>query len=120
MNEFLRHWIVTAIALGATAWILPGVRVDSVLALAVAAVVLGFLNAAVKPVVVLLTLPLTVLTLGIFYLILNGIFFALAAKIVPGFEVEGLLTAILGAIVMGILSALLGGSSVITTRTERH
>lgn len=107
MHSFLRHWIILALCLGATSWILPGVHVDSALSLALAAVVLGFLNAVVKPVVVLLTLPLTVLTLGIFYLILNGLFFLLL-QVVPGFEVDGLGQGILGALILGFLSWLLG------------
>ena len=109
MHDFLRHWLVTAIALGVTAWVLPGVVVASLPALAVAAVVLGLLNATVKPLVVLLTLPLTVLTLGIFYLILNGLFFAVAAALVPGFEVRSLGWAVFAALLMGLVSAFVGG-----------
>ena len=108
MPPFLRHWIILTLCLAATAWVLPGVVIDSALSLIVAAIVMGFLNAVVKPVVVLLTLPLTLLTLGIFYLILNGIFFALASVLVPGFEVHGLGSAVLGALLMGFLSWLLG------------
>jgi putative membrane protein len=81
--------------------------VGSLAALLVAALVLGFLNAVVKPVLVLLTLPLTVLTLGIFYLILNGVMFALASVLVPGFHVAGFGAAFLGALVMGVVSMML-------------
>jgi putative membrane protein len=107
MQGFLVHWIVSALALAATAWLLPGVAVSSLPALLVAALVLGFLNAVVKPVLVLLTLPLTILTLGIFYLILNGVVFALASVLVPGFHVSGFGAAFLGALVMGVCSMLL-------------
>ncbi len=110
MKKFLAHWILGAIALGATAWVLPGVRVESLPALLVAALVLGFLNAILKPVLVLLTLPITVLTLGIFYLVLNAVLFALAALLVPGFEVAGFGSALLGAILMGIFSWFLNAS----------
>jgi putative membrane protein len=96
------------VALGVTAWILPGVHVDSVGALLVAALVLGFLNAVLKPVLVILTIPITMLTLGIFYLILNAILFALGAALVPGFRVDGFGWAFVGALVMGILSTFLG------------
>jgi putative membrane protein len=97
-----------AVALAATAWLLPGVRVDSPASLLVAALVLGFLNAILKPLLVLLTLPITVMTLGLFYFVLNGILFALASVLVPGFEVSGLGSAVLGAIVMGLISMFIG------------
>ncbi len=115
---FLRHWILTALALALTAWVLEGVRVSNALALAVAAVVLGFLNAVVKPVFVLLTLPATLFTLGLFYLVLNGLFFGLAAGLVPGFSVDSFGSAVAGALVMGIVSWLLGG--VLPRRRQRH
>ena len=79
MNRFLTHWLVTALALGAAAWILPGVMVTSLPALLVAALALGLINAVVKPVLVVLTLPITIVTLGLFYLVVNGTAFALAA-----------------------------------------
>jgi len=105
--RFLVHWFLLAVALALTAWLLPGVHVDSVGALVVAALVLGFLNAVLRPVLVLLTLPLTLLTLGLFYLILNAILFALAATLVPGFHVGGFGSAFFGAIFMGVISLIL-------------
>ena len=88
MRRFLAHCLTTALALGVAAWVLPGVRVISISALFVAALVLGFVNTIVKPLLFLLTLPITVLTLGFFYLVVNGLAFALAAWVVPGFEVR--------------------------------
>ena len=99
--RFLAHWMTTAAALGVAAWILPGVRVDSLAALAVSALVLGFVNAIVRPVLVLLTL-------GLFYFIVNGIAFGLAAFLVPGFSVASFFTAVLGAFVGGITSWFIG------------
>jgi putative membrane protein len=89
--------------LGAAAWILPGVHVRSWPALAVAELVLGFANAILRPVLVILTLPITILTLGLFYLVVNGLVFALAAWVVPGFDVDSLLWAMLGALVVGLV-----------------
>ncbi len=109
MGWFLVHWLTTAVALGAVAWVLPGVTIASLPALAVAAIVLGIVNAVVKPVLVVLTLPLTVMTLGIFYLIVNGMAFALAAWIVPGFEVRSMGWAMLGAALVGLVSMFIGG-----------
>lgn len=108
MTRFLLHWLVVAIALFATAYILPGVTVDSWAALAVAALVLGLVNAVVRPVLVLFTLPITVLTLGLFYLVVNGIAFGLAALVVPGFSVGGFGWAVLGALLVSLFSGFVG------------
>lgn len=106
---FLARWLTTAAALGATAWMLPGVQVDSLTALAVSALVLGFVNAIVRPVLVILTLPFTVVTLGLFYFVVNGIAFGLAAALVPGFRVASFFSAVLGAVVVGLVSWFIGG-----------
>lgn len=108
MGGFWRHWAVSAFALAVTAWVVPGVQVNGMIALLVAAIVLGFLNAVIKPVFVILTLPATILTLGIFYFVLNGIFFGLAAVLVPGFGLAGFGSAILGAFIMGVVSNVVG------------
>ena len=106
MTQFLAHWITTALALGAVSWMLPGVTLSSLPALLVAALVLGFVNAVVKPVLVLLTLPITVLTLGLFYLVVNGL--AFAAWLVPGFDVSSFGWAMLGALLVGLVSWFIG------------
>ena len=107
-NGFIAHWLTTAAALGVSAWILPGVQVDSLAALAVAALVLGFVNAIVRPVLVLLTLPFTVVTLGLFYFVVNGVAFGLAAALVPGFQVASFFSAVLGALLVGLISWFIG------------
>lgn len=109
MSSFLAHWVTTALALGAAAWILPGVEVASLPALAAAALVLGFVNAVVKPLLLLLTLPLTVMTLGLFYLVVNGLVFAFAAWIAPGFEVRSFGWAMAGALCVGAVSWFVSG-----------
>lgn len=106
--RFLIHWLVTGVALWVTAYVLPGVVVSSWQALAIAAIVLGLLNALVRPVLVLLTLPITILTLGLFYLVVNGLVFLLAARLVPGFEVSGFWWAVLGALVVSLVSWFVG------------
>ncbi len=108
MNRFFAHWLTTALALGVAAWILPGVEVSSLPALLVAALVLGFVNAVVKPLLVLLTLPITVLTLGLFYFVVNGVAFAFAAWLVPGFGVRSFGWAMLGALLVGAVSWFIG------------
>ena len=106
--RFLLHFLIIALALWVTAEILPGVAVTSWQTLAIAAIVLGLINALVRPVLVLLTLPITVLTLGLFYLIVNGFSFLIAAWLVPGFSVNGFWWAVLGALVVSLISWFVG------------
>ncbi len=108
MKRFLIHWLVIALALWVTAYILPGVAFSSTTALAVAAIVLGVINALVRPILTLLTLPITILTLGLFYLLVNGFTFYLATKVVPGFTVSTFWWAVLGALLVSIVSAFVG------------
>jgi len=104
----LFSWLVTALALWVTAWILPGVHVSSTTALLVGALALGFGNAIVRPILTILTLPLTVVTLGLFYLVVNGIAFALAAVVVPGLSVDNFWWAMLGAFCVSLVSWFVG------------
>ena len=108
MVGFLVHWLVVAVALWLTAQFVPGVVISSWAALAIAALVLGFVNAIVRPVLVILTLPITVLTLGLFYLVVNGIAFGLAAAVVPGFSISSVTSAILGALATSVISWFIG------------
>jgi putative membrane protein len=100
--------VITAFALVVADWALAGVHVGSGLSLAVAAVILGLVNALVRPVLLVLTLPLTILTLGLFYLVVNGIAFALAAALVPGFTVSSFGSAVAGALIVSLVSSLIG------------
>jgi putative membrane protein len=108
MTRFLLHTLVLAIALWVTANVVSGVTVTSWTSLALAAVVLGAVNAVVRPLLVILTLPITVLTLGLFYLVVNGLAFGLAAALVPGFQIGSWMAAILGALLTSVLSWFLG------------
>jgi putative membrane protein len=108
MKHFLVHWFSTVLALLVCSRILPGVHVDSYTTLAVAALVLGFINAIIRPILLFLALPITVLTLGLFYFVVNGLAFALAAWVVPGFDVDSIVWAILGSIVVTLFSWFLG------------
>ena len=108
MAGFLIHTIVLAIAIWATASVVSGVTISSWSALAFAALVLGVVNAIVRPILVILTFPITVLTLGLFYLVVNGLAFALAAFLVPGFQISGWGAAILGALMTSVVSWFIG------------
>lgn len=108
MSRFLTHLMVIALALAAAAYLVPGVQIASWPALLVGALVLGFVNAIVRPIMVFLTLPITLLTLGLFYLVVNGAAFALAASVVPGFNVLGCGSAIMGALLVSLISWFVG------------
>ena len=103
----LIHFIVSALAILVTAYILPGVHVDGIVAALVLAVVLGVINTILRPILVFLTLPLTIVTLGLFILVINGLLIMLASSIVPGFTVASFWWALLFGIVLAIVSWVL-------------
>lgn len=105
--KILIHWLVSAVAILITAYILPGVSVDNFLTALVIAVVLGIINAFLRPLLIMLTLPVTILSLGLFVFVINGLLVMLAASIVPGFAVANLWWGILFAIVLALTSAVL-------------
>ncbi len=111
--RLLLVWILNAVALLAVTWLLPSIQVTGFGAALMAALALGFINTLVRPVLALLTLPITVLTLGLFYLVLNGLLFWLASAVIPGFHVAGFGPALVGALLYGLiawaLSALVPG-----------
>lgn len=98
------HWIFSVLAILIAAYLLPGVTVTLVGAI-VLAVVLGIINVFIKPVLRILTLPLTIVTLGLFSLVLNALLILLAAAIVPGFDVIGFWSAFFFAIIVSLVNA---------------
>lgn len=108
MKRFLVHWATVALSLWVATKIVSDIFVYSLTALLIAALVLGFINASVRPILVILTFPITIVTLGLFYLVVNGLAFSLAALLVPGFTVRGLTPAIFGALVVSLLSWFIG------------
>jgi putative membrane protein len=108
MVAFLIHSLVLAVAIWVTAQVVPGVTITSWTALAIAALVLGAVNAIIRPILIVLTFPITVLTLGLFYLVVNGIAFGIAAWLVPGFQIASWTAAILGALLTSVLSWFIG------------
>ena len=111
--RLLLLWFLNALALLAVTWLLPSIQLTGLGAALIAALGLGLINTLVRPVLALLTLPITVLTLGIFYFVLNGLLFWMASALLPGFQVQGFASALLGAILYGViawaLSALIPG-----------
>jgi putative membrane protein len=100
------RWILNTLALFVVVQIVPGFHADSWLTLAIAALILGLLNAIVRPILFILTFPLTVVTLGLFLIVLNGIMLELTAWLVPGFRIDSFVWACVGAIVMGLISLI--------------
>lgn len=102
--RLLLLWILNAIALLAVTYLLPSIQVSGFGTALLAALGLGLINTLVRPVLAILTLPITVITLGIFYLVLNGLLFWLASAFIPGFEVHGFASAIVGAMLYGVIA----------------
>ena len=98
------RWILNTLALFLVATVVPNFHYRSWVTLAIAAAVLGLLNAIVRPVLYVITFPLTVITLGLFLLVLNAIMLELTAWLVPGFDIDGFGWAIVGALVLAIVS----------------
>jgi putative membrane protein len=99
--------VALAIAVFVASYIIPGVEIENIQSLFVVSIILAVVNSFIKPILVVLTLPLTIITLGIFLLLLNGILIMLVSSIVPGFEVQTFLSAILFSIVVSLVSSLL-------------
>ena len=120
---FLLRVLVNALAIMLAASVLPGIEVDGLVPTLAAAVLLGLVNAFVRPVLLILTLPITLVTRGLFLLVLNGFCFWLVAWLVKGFHVSGFGSALLGALVVSIVSwivtALISDSGRVVVITKR-
>jgi len=104
----LVRWLVYALAIAVAAYVLPGIHVASTASLLVLAIVLGGLNMFIRPILVILTLPLTVMTLGLFALVINAALVMFAGFVVPGFTVDGFLWAVAFSIVLSIVRGFFG------------
>lgn len=102
--SILIKWLVSALAILVTAYLLPGIHIASFTTALVVAVVLGIINAVVKPVLLILTLPITILTLGLFTLVINAAVIILTSYLVPGFKVDGFWWALLFSMVLSIVN----------------
>jgi putative membrane protein len=114
--KLLVVWLINALALLALPYLISSIRIDSFYTALIVALVLGLVNAVLRPVLVLLTLPVTLLTLGLFIFVINGLLFWFVASFIEGFSVAGFWPAVFGAIIYSVLSWLcsaivLGGKS---------
>lgn len=104
MLNLLVLWVVVAVAILVAAYILPGMKIRNFKIALVAALVMGIVNALIQPVVAFFAYPITFITFGLFAWVINGLMLMLVAKLVPDFEVNGCLTAILGSVIVSLIS----------------
>jgi putative membrane protein len=107
--KLLVHWLVNAGAVGITAYLLPGVHVTDFWTALVVAVVLGIVNAIIKPILLILTLPITLVTLGLFILVINAAMVLLVGLLVPGFTVTNFWWALAFGLVLSLVNSVLHG-----------
>ncbi len=107
MGKFFAKTIATAVAVLFAAYILKGVEVDSTITALIVAIVLGLLNSFIKPILIVLTIPITIITLGLFLLVINIIIIKWAASLVTGFSVDGWFSALIFSLVVSFVSSLI-------------
>lgn len=104
---FIVHWLIYTLAILITAYLLPGVTLTGFAAALITALVLGLINAFIKPILIILTLPINILTLGLFTFVINALLILLVSAIVPGFIVTGFWPALGFSIVLAIIASAL-------------
>lgn len=118
MMRLIVRWVLCALALVLIAKVVPGIHATFGVAL-VAALVIGLINALLRPIFVLLTLPITLITFGLFVLVINAMLFGLAAWLVPGFTVDGFASALVGSILYAIAGAVIHAATDDRTTTPQ-
>ncbi len=101
------NWILAAAAIAVTAYLIPGVRIDGIMPALVTAIVLGLINATLRPILLVLTLPINILTLGLFTLVINALLIMLTSSIVSGFYVPGFWKAMLFSVVLFFINTVI-------------
>lgn len=104
---FFWRWFLNAVALSFTAYILEGINIDSFAAALVAALVWGFVNTVIRPLINLITLPINIMTVGLFTFVVNGFLLWLVADVVKGFSIENIWVGIIGALLLSVISSVL-------------
>lgn len=115
--RILLVWLLNTLALIAVAYLMPSIRIADFTSALIAALILGLVNAFIRPILILLTLPVTVVTLGLFILVINGLLFWFVGSVVSGFVVEGFWSGVVGAILFSVVSWIL--TSLILRDTSR-
>lgn len=107
MLQILGHWLISTVAVLISAYILPGVKVEGIFVAFVFAVILGVINTVLKPILIVLTFPLTVLTLGLFVFVINALLIWLTSFIVPGFAIDSFWWALAFGLILSLVNAIL-------------
>jgi len=118
MKGLAIRWLLNALALLFTAWLMPGIEVNGFGAALITALVLGVVNAIIRPVVLFFTLPINIFTLGLFTLVVNALMLLITASAVEGFKISGFWAAFFGSIILALASGLL--SAVVLDHSGRH
>jgi putative membrane protein len=119
MRGVLLRWLVLTAAVLIASWLLDGIRVTGLFPAFMAAATLGILNAFFRPLLILLTLPINILTLGLFTFLINALMLKIVSEVIPGFTVHGFWTAVLGALIIGVVSWLMNAFVGGRGRVER-
>jgi putative membrane protein len=126
MKGLLVRWLMLTVAIMAAAYLLPGIKVSGVFSAFFAAAILGILNALLRPLLLLLTLPLNILSLGLFTFVINALMLMMASGVISGFHIASFWSAIFGSLIIGVVSWLLtsmindqGKMEVITLQQRR-
>ena len=116
---FLIRWLILTVAIIVASYLLEGIHISGFFSALFAAAALGILNALFRPILILLTLPINILTLGLFTFIINALMLKLASGVIPGFEVYGFWTAVFGSLIISVVSWLLNSFISDRGRVER-
>lgn len=106
--NILINWLINTLVIMAAAYLLPGITIENFVVALIVSIILAFLNTFIRPILIILTLPITLLTLGLFLLVINALLIMLTSAIVPGFHVNGFGWAILFSILVSIINAFIG------------
>jgi len=119
MYYLITRWLLVTLSLLISAWLIPGVVVDSLYIALVTSLLLGLVNMIIRPVLVILTIPITILSLGFFVLVINALLFWFVASFVDGFKVSGFLSAFAGALVVSVVSYI-GNRLIVQSYTRNQ
>jgi putative membrane protein len=119
MMGFLIRWLILTVAIIVASYLLEGIHISGFFSAFFAAAALGILNALFRPILILLTLPINILTLGLFTFIINALMLKMASGVIPGFEVHGFWTAVFGSLIISVVSSLLNSFISDRGRIER-
>lgn len=107
MKGMIIRWVLNAVALFITAGLIQGIEIDGIFSALVAALVLGIVNAVIRPVIILLTMPINILTLGLLTIFINGLMLKIVSSVVVGFSAQGFWATVVGALLLSIISGIL-------------